>query len=142
MPDNKTTCANNDFSNLDDCADNHHTLGHILRLGGSLQRRSARPALHRSVARVHERRPVLPHRKHGFLLHTAHDTNYHVLRPHLDKSLETKHTHGHEGCPNGAHAAEIQGESGKNAGGGGNSVRRFVAASVRHFCQDKIRGRY
>jgi hypothetical protein len=141
VSDNEEARSNHDRPDLVHRIDDDHTLGDLLRPGGRLHRRPRRRAVHRGVAGLDERRPLLPDRQPDLLLHPADDPDHDVLRPDLDQGVATKHPHRHQGRPDGAHAAEIEGESGEDAGGGGDPVRGVLATPVRDLRPHQARRR-
>lgn len=108
VSNNETPRPNHDNVHLVPGAHHHDTVGHLLRPGGHLHGRPGDPDVHRGVAGLAERRPLLPHRQHDLLLHPAHDPHHHVLRAHLDQSVEAQHPHRHQRRADGAHAAEVE----------------------------------
>lgn len=84
-------------------------MGHILRPGGHLRRRTRRPAVHRSMAGLHERSALLPDRQPSLLLHPTNDLDHVMLRFDLDQSVETKYPDRHQRRADGEDAAKVEG---------------------------------
>lgn len=142
MSDHNTPRTHHDSGDMDNRRDHDDTVGAVLRPGGHLQRRSGRTAVHRSLARIPGRLAVLSGRQLAVLLHTAHDSHLVVLHTDLGESVQTPHPQRHQGRADRAHAAEVEGEGGEDAGGRRDTVRTVVAAVVRDIRQDKVGRRH
>lgn len=136
MPNHETPRTDNDHLHLVHRPNDDPSLGHILRPGCHLWRRAGRPIVHRSVAGLHERSSLLPDRQPGLLLYPTDDPHYTMLRFDLDQSMEKKYTDRHQGRTDGENAAEIEGQGGKDVGGGSNTVRIVMAAIIRDLRED------
>lgn len=109
VSNHETPGEDNDRLHLVHRFNNDPPMGHILRPGGHLRRRAGRPIMYRSVAGLHERRPLLPNRQPGVLLHPTNDSHHAMLRVDLDQGVEKEHTDGYQRRADGEDAAEVEG---------------------------------
>lgn len=126
----------------------HHTMAALLRSGArrggllqcaGLHLHPATVSLPGGLATRHRWQSVLPAGQFGCLLSAAHVADHALLCAHLDKGLDSQHTRWNvQGCANGSHAAEEQGEGHQDARGCCHSVCALLAAALRDLCAHQV----
>jgi len=141
VPDHEAARSHDDRGDLVHRSDDDVALAAVFRFGLHLRRRSRSAALPGDMATSGGWLPVLSDRQLDPLLRAANDPHIALLHPHMDQGVAQTHTHRHQGRSDGEDTAEVEGEGGKNAGGGRDTVRPLVAAPLRHLRRDQARRR-
>ena len=133
VSDNEEAGSPDDRGNLGHRAAGNAAVARVLRPSAHLQGRPGAEALPGDVAAAGRRRPLLPRRQPHALLRRPHDPHFLMLRPHLYQGVAAPYPQRHQGRPDGAAPAEVEGQGRQDAHRRRHSLRALLAAALRHF---------